>query len=323
MAESILEVKDLRTYFYTEAGVVKAVNGVNFRLEKGQSLGVVGESGSGKSITALSIMGLIKPPGRVISGEIRLQGQDLLKKSRKELEKIRGNDIAMIFQDPMTSLNPVLRVGEQIAEAVVLHRKVNRKEGWNVALEMLKKVGIPEAEDRIRRFPHEMSGGMRQRVMIAIALSCNPKVLIADEPTTALDVTIQAQILDLIRLLQKDFETATIMITHDLGVVAEVCRNVMVMYAGQPVEYSDVTTVLEQPKHPYTWGLLSSLPKLNASGKQRLTPIDGMPPDLGNLPEGCAFAPRCPHKKPVCERQEPSGKWLSPGHFVRCHLYEA
>ncbi|CAA7602163.1 Putative ABC transporter [Acididesulfobacillus acetoxydans] len=323
MAEPILEVKDLRTYFYTEAGIVKAVNGVNFRLEKGQSLGVVGESGSGKSITALSVMGLIKPPGKVVSGEILLQGQNLLKKSRKELEKIRGNDIAMIFQDPMTSLNPVLRVGEQIAEAVVLHRKVKRKEGWNVALEMLKKVGIPEAEDRIRRFPHEMSGGMRQRVMIAIALSCNPKVLIADEPTTALDVTIQAQILDLIRLLQKDFETATIMITHDLGVVAEVCKNVMVMYAGQPVEYSDVTTVLEQPKHPYTWGLLSSLPKLNASEKQRLTPIDGMPPDLGNLPEGCAFAPRCPHKKPVCERQEPAGKWLNPGHFVRCHLYEA
>ena len=321
MSDFILEVKDLHTYFYTDAGIVKAVNGVNFTLEKGQSLGVVGESGSGKSITALSVMGLIKHPGKITQGEIFLNGENLLNKSERGLRKIRGNEIAMIFQDPMTSLNPVLRVGEQIAEAVAIHKKISRKEAWQVALDMLKKVGIPEAEDRIRRYPHELSGGMRQRVMIAIALSCNPKVLIADEPTTALDVTIQAQILNLILELQKDYDTATMLITHDLGVVAETCQKVLVMYAGRPVEYSDAVTVLEAPKHPYTWGLLASLPKLNEAENHRLSPIEGMPPDLANLPAGCPFAPRCMHKKSVCQETEPVGQWLRPGHYVRCHLY--
>ena len=321
MSDLILEVKDLHTFFYADAGIVKAVNGVSFSLAKGESLGVVGESGSGKSITALSVMGLIRHPGKIVQGQIMLQGEDLLKKSPKELQKIRGNEIAMIFQDPMTSLNPVLRIGEQIAEAVMIHQNMKRKDAWQAALEMLKKVGIPEAEDRIRRYPHELSGGMRQRVMIAIALSCNPKILIADEPTTALDVTIQAQILNLILKLQQDYHTATLLITHDLGVVAETCNNVMVMYAGRPVEYSDVATVLESPKHPYTWGLLASLPKLNADREQRLSPIEGLPPDLANLPAGCPFAPRCPHNKPICHEKDPEVQWLAENHFVRCHLY--
>lgn len=321
MSDLILEVKDLHTHFYMDAGVVKAVNGVNFTLAKGQSLGVVGESGSGKSITALSVMGLIGHPGKITQGQILFENEDLLKKSPKELRKIRGNEIAMIFQDPMTSLNPVLKIGEQIAEAIALHQKVKRKEAWQAALEMLKKVGIPEPEDRIKRYPHELSGGMRQRVMIAIALSCNPKILIADEPTTALDVTIQAQILNLILKLQQDYHMATLLITHDLGVVAETCQNVMVMYAGRPVEYSDVTTVLESPKHPYTWGLLASLPKLSEDRDRRLVPIEGLPPDLANMPKGCPFAPRCPHKKPVCHEKDPDGQWLREGHFVRCHLY--
>lgn len=320
MTDVILEVKDLRTHFFTEGGIVKAVNGVNFKLEKGHSLGVVGESGSGKSITALSIMRLIDPPGKTVSGEVLFNGKDLLKLSPKEMSAIRGNDIAMIFQDPMTSLNPVLRVGEQIVEAIRLHQKVEKAQAWKLAVEMLKKVGIPEAEDRVKRFPHEFSGGMRQRVMIAIALSCNPKVLIADEPTTALDVTIQAQILDLINKLQKDLGTATVMITHDLGVVAEVCQDVLVMYAGRPVEYSDVTTILEHPKHPYTWGLLASLPKLTDE-KNRLVPIEGSTPDLANLPAGCPFAPRCPHKQEICDREEPKGRLLALGHYVSCHLY--
>lgn len=321
MSEVILEVKDLRTHFITNTGTVKAVDGVSFQLEKGKSLGVVGESGSGKSITALSIMGLIEPPGKIIGGEILFNGANLLTKTERQMAHIRGNEIAMIFQDPMTSLNPLLRVGEQIAEAIVLHQKTNKKQAWQLAEEMLRKVGIPEAEKRVRQFPHEFSGGMRQRAMIAIALSCNPKILIADEPTTALDVTIQAQILDLINKLQQDLNTATIMITHDLGVVAEVCQEVLVMYAGRPVEYANVETILERPKHPYTWGLLASLPKLQEAEKKRLSPIEGNPPDLANLPPGCAFAPRCPHKTAVCEAEDPDGKYLAPGHFVCCHLY--
>ncbi|MDA8443261.1 MAG: ABC transporter ATP-binding protein [Peptococcaceae bacterium] len=322
MAEAVLEVKDLHTYFFTDAGVVKAVSGVNFKLERGQSLGVVGESGSGKSITALSIMRLIQPPGKTVSGQILLEGKDLLKLSKREMAKIRGNEIAMIFQDPMTSLNPVLRVGEQIMEAIMLHQDVTKQQAQQMAIDMLTKVGISEAETRIKRFPHEFSGGMRQRVMIAIGLSCNPKVLIADEPTTALDVTIQAQILDLINCLQRDLNTATLLITHDLGVVAETCQSVLVMYAGRPVEYSDVTTILEKPKHPYTWGLLASLPKINETEQQRLSPIAGSPPDLGNLPAGCPFAPRCPHKKPICETEDSVGQMLASGHYVSCHLYD-
>ncbi|TGE32357.1 ABC transporter ATP-binding protein [Desulfosporosinus sp. Sb-LF] len=320
--ELLLQVKDLRTHFYTEAGVVKAVDGVNLEINKGETLGVVGESGSGKSITAMSIMRLIPvPPGKIVSGEIIFNGKDLLKTSESEMMKIRGNEIAMIFQDPMTSLNPVLTVGDQIMEAIVLHQNVGRSEAKKKAIEMLKKVGIPEAESRVKNYPHQFSGGMRQRVMIAMALSCNPKLLVADEPTTALDVTIQAQILDLMNNLKKDFGTAIMLITHDLGVVAELCQKVLVMYAGNTVEYTDAKSLFAMPKHPYTWGLLGSLPKLEESEKQRLEPIEGQPPDLRHLPQGCNFAPRCKHKKPLCEQQKPALHEIEPGHFVSCLLY--
>lgn len=320
--ELLLQVKDLRTHFYTEAGIVKAVDGVNLEINKGETLGVVGESGSGKSITAMSIMRLIPvPPGKIVSGEVIFSGKDLIKATESEMMKIRGNEIAMIFQDPMTSLNPVLTVGEQIMEAIILHQKTGRSEAKKKAIEMLKKVGIPEAESRVKNYPHQFSGGMRQRVMIAMALSCNPKLLIADEPTTALDVTIQAQILDLMNNLKKDFGTAIMMITHDLGVVAELCQKVLVMYAGNTVEYTNAEALFAAPKHPYTWGLLGSLPKLDESRKQRLEPIEGQPPDLRRLPQGCNFAPRCKHKKPICEQQKPSLQEIEPGHFVSCFLY--
>ena len=320
--ELLLQVKDLRTHFYTEAGVVKAVDGVDLEINKGETLGVVGESGSGKSITAMSIMRLIPvPPGKIVSGEVLFSGKDLIKATESEMMKIRGNDIAMIFQDPMTSLNPVLTVGEQIMEAIILHQKTGRSEAKKRAVEMLKKVGIPEAEGRVNNYPHQFSGGMRQRVMIAMALSCNPKLLIADEPTTALDVTIQAQILDLMNNLKKDFGTAIMMITHDLGVVAELCQKVLVMYAGNTVEYTSAEALFAAPKHPYTWGLLGSLPKLDESAKQRLEPIEGQPPDLRRLPQGCNFAPRCKHKKPICEQQKPTLQEIEPGHFVSCFLY--
>ena len=320
--ELLLQVKDLRTHFYTEAGVVKAVDGVDLEINKGETLGVVGESGSGKSITAMSIMRLIPvPPGKIVSGEVIFDGKDLIKATESDMMKIRGNDIAMIFQDPMTSLNPVLTVGEQIMEAIILHQKTGRSEAKKRAVEMLKKVGIPEAESRVNNYPHQFSGGMRQRVMIAMALSCNPKLLIADEPTTALDVTIQAQILDLMNNLKKDFGTAIMMITHDLGVVAELCQKVLVMYAGNTVEYTSAEALFAAPKHPYTWGLLGSLPKLDESAKQRLEPIEGQPPDLRRLPQGCNFAPRCKHKKPICEQQKPTLQEIEPGHFVSCFLY--
>ncbi|OLN33701.1 ABC transporter ATP-binding protein [Desulfosporosinus metallidurans] len=320
--ELLLQVKDLRTHFYTEAGVVKAVDGVDLEINKGETLGVVGESGSGKSITAMSIMRLIPvPPGKIVSGEVMFSGKDLIKATESEMMKIRGNEIAMIFQDPMTSLNPVLTVGEQIMEAIILHQKTGRSEAKKRAVEMLKKVGIPEAESRVNNYPHQFSGGMRQRVMIAMALSCNPKLLIADEPTTALDVTIQAQILDLMNNLKKDFGTAIMLITHDLGVVAELCQKVLVMYAGNTVEYTNAEALFAAPKHPYTWGLLGSLPKLDESEKQRLEPIEGQPPDLRRLPQGCNFAPRCKHKKPICEQQKPTLQEIEQGHFVSCFLY--
>jgi oligopeptide transport system ATP-binding protein len=321
--ELLLQVKDLKTHFYTEAGVVKAVDGVDLEIHKGETLGVVGESGSGKSITAMSIMRLIpEPPGKIVSGEVIFNGKDLVKASEREMMKIRGNDIAMIFQDPMTSLNPVLTVGEQIMEAIVLHQKVGRSVAKKKAIEMLKTVGIPESETRVNNYPHQFSGGMRQRVMIAMALSCNPKLLIADEPTTALDVTIQAQILSLMNKLKDDFGTAIMLITHDLGVVAELCQKVLVMYAGNTVEYTDSRALFATPKHPYTWGLLGSLPKLDESEKQRLEPIEGQPPDLRHLPQGCNFAPRCKHKLPICEQQKPILREIEPGHMVSCFLYE-
>lgn len=317
----LLKVTNLKTHFHTEVGVVKAVDGISFELKKGQTLGIVGESGSGKSITAMSIMRLIpEPPGKIVDGEIIYKGNDFVKYSQSQMRDIRGNEVAMIFQDPMTSLNPVLRVGEQIAEAVRLHLKLNKKDAWKKAVEMLAKVGIPEPEIRAKSYPHEFSGGMRQRAMIAMALSCNPELLIADEPTTALDVTIQAQILDLMIDLKNEFNTAIIMITHDLGVVAEVCDEVLVMYAGRPVEHTDVETLFANPKHPYTWGLLKSIPNID-DDQERLDPIKGLPPDLRYLPKGCSFADRCEHAMDICFEKKPELKEIEKGHFVACNLY--
>jgi oligopeptide transport system ATP-binding protein len=318
----ILEVKDLKTHFFTEAGTVKAVDGVSFQLKKGETLGIVGESGSGKSITAMSIMRLIpSPPGRIVGGEIIFKDRDLTKTPEKEMQKIRGNEIAMIFQDPMTSLNPVLKIGEQIAEAIIFHQGLSKKEAWRKAVKMLEKVGIPQPELRANDYPHQFSGGMRQRAMIAMALSCNPQLLIADEPTTALDVTIQAQILELMNQLKEEYQTAIIMITHDLGVVAELCNNVVVMYAGKPVEITGVETIFEKPKHPYTWGLLSSLPKLEDDYQEKLEPIEGAPPDLRNLPQGCSFVNRCKNAHDKCLEICPPLVEVEQGHFVACHLY--
>ena len=323
----LIDVKDLRTYFYTEDGVVKAVDGVTFRIEPERTLGVVGESGCGKSVTALSIMGLVPiPPGKIESGEILFyrdgQATDLTKLNPKgrEYRSIRGKEIAMIFQEPMTSLNPVFTIGYQIMEAITLHQKVSKKEAREKAIEMLRQVGIPLPEQRVDEYPHQLSGGMRQRAMIAMALSCNPSLLIADEPTTALDVTIQAQVLDLMRDLQKRFHTSIMMITHDLGVVAEMCEEVVVMYLGKVVEHAPVRPLYHDPKHPYTQGLLKSIPSL-ATKKERLEPIKGVVPDPLDAPPGCPFHPRCPHAMEVCTRETPSLKEVAPGHQAACWLY--
>lgn len=322
MTEDLLQVSNLKTHFITKAGTVKAVDGVSFNVKKGQTLGIVGESGSGKTITVMSIMRLIpQPPGKIVAGEVVFQGEDLLKKTEKEMRKIRGNEISMIFQDPMTSLNPVMTVGQQIMEAVLFHQRVTKKVAKQKALEVLNKVGIPEPEQRLAEYPHQFSGGMQQRVMIAMALACSPKLLIADEPTTALDVTIQAQILELMNELQQDFNTSVIMITHDLGVVAEVCEEVLVMYAGKPVEKTSVDKLFESPKHPYTLGLLRSLPKLGEAQKERLIPIEGNPPDLHCLPPGCNFAERCDKKSETCLLDKPKFREIEPGHWVSCHIY--
>ncbi|MDR7419124.1 MAG: ABC transporter ATP-binding protein [Armatimonadota bacterium] len=319
--QPLLSVRNLKTYFYTDEGVVKAVDGLSYDLRKGETLGIVGESGSGKSVHALSVMRLIaSPPGKIVDGEILFEGKNLLKLSDEEMRHIRGNRIAMIFQEPMTSLNPVLTIGEQIAEAVILHQKLDKKAAWERAIEMLERVKIPLARERVRDYPHQFSGGMRQRVMIAMALSCNPSILIADEPTTALDVTIQAQILELIQELQREFHMAVIMITHNLGVVAETCDNVVVMYAGRPVEHTDVQRTFHDPKHPYTWGLLHSIPKLYER-KERLIPIEGQPPSLIDLPPGCAFAPRCPFAMEICVQEDPSDYTVGPDHYAKCYLY--
>jgi oligopeptide/dipeptide ABC transporter ATP-binding protein len=321
VAEPLLSVRNLKTYFYTDEGVVRAVDGLSYDLHKGETLGIVGESGCGKSVHALSIMRLIPtPPGKIVEGEIWFEGRDLLKLSDEEMRRIRGNRIAMIFQEPMTSLNPVLTIGEQIAEAVMLHQKLDRRAAWERAIEMLERVKIPLARERVKDYPHQFSGGMRQRVMIAMALSCNPSILIADEPTTALDVTIQAQILDLIRELQQEFHMAVIMITHNLGVVAEMCDNVVVMYAGKPVERADVRRIFGDPKHPYTWGLLHSVPKLYER-RERLIPIEGQPPSLIDLPPGCAFAPRCPFAMEICVQENPPDYPVGPDHTAKCYLY--
>ncbi|MGZ3497542.1 MAG: ABC transporter ATP-binding protein [Vulcanimicrobiaceae bacterium] len=319
---ALLEVKNLRTTFKTEDGPVTAVNGLSYSLEAGSTLGIVGESGSGKSVNALSIMRLIQRPGKIDDGsEIIFDGKNLLKLSEHDMRKIRGHKIAMIFQDPMTSLNPVLTVGEQISEAVQLHLGYNKKDALDKTIEMFKKVRIPAPEKRIRDYPHQFSGGMRQRVMIAMALSCDPQLLIADEPTTALDVTIQAQILELMNEMQRETGAAIIMITHDLGVVAEICKNVLVMYGGNMVEYGNAEQIFQDPKMPYTQGLLASLPRLDEIEQRRLEPIPGQPPNLLRLPSGCAFAQRCKYRMPICDEPVPVYDF-GQGHVARCWLYD-
>lgn len=315
----LLEVKDLKTYFYTDEGVVKSVDGVSFSVDKGETLGVVGESGCGKSITSMSIMQLIGKPGKIVNGEIDFKGENLLNKDKEEMRKIRGKEIAMIFQEPMTSLNPVYTVGQQIMEAVLIHEDMTKEQARERAIQMLDLVKIPDAEKRLNSYPHEFSGGMRQRVMIAMALSCNPEFLICDEPTTALDVTIQAQILNLINELKEKTGTAVMMITHDLGVISEVADNVMVMYAGQVVEYTDVDTVFEKPLHPYTHGLISCIPKLGGQ-EEKLSTIKGMVPSFNDMPEGCLFCPRCEYAKDICRKERPELVDLD-GHQVRCFKY--
>jgi oligopeptide/dipeptide ABC transporter ATP-binding protein len=317
----LLDVQDLKTYFFTVDGVAKAVDGVSFALSPGETLSLVGESGCGKTVTALSILRLIPdPPGRTVGGEIRFRGRDLLKLSNAEIRKVRGNDISMIFQEPMTSLNPVFTVGYQIAEAVILHQKLGKRAAFDKAAEMLDKVGIPDAPRRAKDYPHQLSGGMRQRVMIAMALSCNPQVLIADEPTTALDVTIQAQILDLMMKLKEDLGTAIIYITHDFGVVAETAQRVAVMYAGVVVEQGDVETIFRDPRHPYTQGLLTSVPRLDTQKGTRLSEIPGVVPGLYELPSGCKFSPRCPHAQDRCLEKEPPLFSVHDGQTTRCWL---
>ncbi len=320
----LIELRDLKTYFYTEDGVVKAVDGVSFSIEKQKTLGVVGESGCGKSVTALSIMGLIPmPPGKILGGSIvyHRNGQEIeltkLDPKGKQYREIRGNEIAMIFQEPMTSLNPVYTIGNQIMEAIMLHQKVGKREARARAIEMLKAVGIPSPEQRVDEYPHQLSGGMRQRAMIAMALSCNPTLLIADEPTTALDVTIQAQILDLIRKLQAEFHMALMMITHNLGVIAEMADDVVIMYMGKVVEEAPVKDIYHDPLHPYTRGLMESIPALTRK-KERLKPIKGMVPDPYNLPKGCPFEPRCPEAIDICRVQMPELKEIKPRHKVAC-----
>jgi peptide/nickel transport system ATP-binding protein len=320
---SLLEVNDLKTYFRTDDGIVKAVDGVTFKVEKGKTLGIVGESGSGKSVTCLTIMGLNPKRSAITSGEALFNGEDLLKMNQRRLRDIRGNDIAMIFQDPMTSLNPVHTIGRQLVEAVLLHRDVTKKVARARALELLGAVGIPRPERRIDDYPHQFSGGMRQRVMIAMALVNDPDLLIADEPTTALDVTTQAQILHLTKTLQQEFGSAIIMITHDLGVVAETADDVVVMYAAKVVEHAPVNEIFTRPRHPYTWGLLGSLPRLDAD-VERLVQIPGQPPSLLNPPSGCRFHPRCPYVMSVCRTEEPPLVPV-PGidhHLQACHLDE-
>jgi len=319
-----LEVKNLKTYFYTEDGIVKAVDGVDFHVYPGEVMGLVGESGCGKSVTSLSIMRLISPPGKIVEGEIIFDGKDLLKYTEEQMVHIRGNRISMIFQQPQTALNPVFKVGDQIAEVLNIHQSMGRKVGRARAVELLKMVGIPEPERRAESFPHELSGGMAQRVMIAMALACVPDLLIADEPTTALDVTIQAQILDLMKDLREKIGTSIILITHDLGVVAEMAERVAVMYAGRIVEQTDVETLFAQPLHPYTQGLIGSIPILGKR-KDRLEVIPGSVPNLVDLPPGCQFAPRCKarleHDLTICSEKEPQLLEVTRGHTVRCWLY--
>ena len=323
-AQTILEVDGLQTHFFTAVGTVRAVDGVSYALKSGETLGVVGESGCGKSVSALSVLRLVaNPPGRIVGGAIRFEGKNLLELSEPEMERIRGNEISMIFQEPMTSLNPLFTIGRQVSEAIALHQGLSRKEAMGRAVEMLRRVYIPEPERRVHAYPHQMSGGMRQRVMIAMALSCNPKVLIADEPTTALDVTIQAQILDLMRELQETYGTAIVLITHDMGVVAENADRVVVMYAGRKVEEAPAAQLFDNPGHPYTKGLLGSIPHLDTAAQSngarpRLAEIKGMVPSLFDLPPGCSFAPRCGFATDRCRGETPVLEQQRPGHWVAC-----
>ena len=321
----LLEVKGLKTYFYTEDGIVRAVDGVNFEVYPGEVLGIVGESGCGKSVTSLSIMRLISKPGRVDAGEILLDGENLLNISEEEMTKVRGNRISMIFQQPQTALNPVFKVGDQLAEVLNVHQDLGKEAGWKRAIELLKMVGVPDPTRRAEAYPHELSGGMAQRVMIAMALACIPELLIADEPTTALDVTIQAQILDLIRDMRREMGTSVILITHDLGVVAEMAERVAVMYAGEIVEQTDVNSLFDEPLHPYTQGLIGSIPVLGEI-KDKLDVIPGSVPNLVNLPPGCRFAPRCQSRVKyalnICTDVKPELEEIKTGHQVRCWLYQ-
>jgi len=319
---ALLSVEDLRTQFHTGAGVVRAVDGVSFAIERGEVLGLVGESGCGKSVTSLSIMRLVPPPGRVTAGRIRLEDEDLLDKDAEAMRRVRGARIAMVFQEPMTSLNPVFTIGDQIAAAVLAHEGGGRRAAWERAVEMLDRVQVPSPRERARDYPHQLSGGLRQRAMIALALAPGPQLLIADEPTTALDVTIQAQILDLLRRLQAERGMAVLLITHDLGVVAEVCHRVAVIYAGRIVETGSVASIFAAPVHPYTRGLLRCLPHPSRFG-QPLSSIEGAPPDLRAVDGGCRFAPRCPHAIEACRREEPALAKRKPGHFVACPVVPA
>lgn len=321
--EKLLQVKNLRTYFFTEDGVVPAVDGVSFHINAGETLGVVGESGCGKSVTSISILRLVpNVSGKIMEGsEILFEGNDLLNLTEKEMRKVRGNDISMIFQEPMTSLNPVMKIGKQLSEVLKLHQNKSAEEARGIAIEMLTLVGIPRPEKIIDEYPHSLSGGMRQRVMIAMALACNPKLLIADEPTTALDVTIQAQILNLMRKLKTEFNASVMLITHNLGVVAETCQRVIVMYAGKVVEEGSVFEIFEEPKHPYTQGLLRSIPSLDG-GHQALDSIPGSVPNPLNMPKGCRFAPRCVKAMPICHEKQPELTVFGEERTVRCFLYE-
>jgi peptide/nickel transport system ATP-binding protein len=325
MAERLLDVKNLKTYFFTDEGIVRAVDGVDLYIEKGETLGVVGESGCGKSVTALSVMKLIpQPPGKIIEGEILYNGANLVDMPANQMRKIRGKEISMIFQEPMTSLNPVFTCGEQIAEALRLHEGLSRRAAMDKTVEMLKLVHIPNAERRVKEYPHQLSGGMRQRIMIAMALSCNPKLLIADEPTTALDVTIQAQILELLNELKSKLKMAVMLITHDMGVIAETAQRVVVMYAAKVAEEAAVADLFKEPLHPYTQGLLRSIPRIDlaATERRRLETIPGTVPTLkGEIAPGCRFAPRCPFVKSVCTEKDPVIKEVKPGHKVACWLY--
>jgi peptide/nickel transport system ATP-binding protein len=319
LADALLEVNDLRVQFDTPDGVVKAVDGLSFRIDRGETLGVVGESGSGKSVSFLTIMGLTSKKTATVTGEIVFQGRDLLKLPDDEIRKIRGNGMGMVFQDPMTSLHPMYKVGDQIIEAIRAHRDISKKEAFGMAVDVLKKVHMPFAEERARQYPHEFSGGMRQRAMIAMSLVNHPDLLICDEPTTALDVTVQAQILELLDQLKEEFNCAVVLITHDLGVIADVAQKTMVMYAGRPVEFGTRDQVFQQPLHPYAWGLLESIPLVDQR-LERLIPIEGSPPSLIHVPPGCPFHPRCPHRFDPCDKERPALEDRGGGHPEACHL---